>query len=904
MNEQKQNQSMDTRGDRHVRKERFDVKGMTCAACEAAVRRAVEKLDGVEFVEVHLLQNNMDVQFDEAQITIERIEDSVRDAGYDAAARTSKKESAAKAPDGESVFALQERELGGRLRVSVPFLLVLMYFSMGSMFGAPIPGWMKGFEGSVAFAMTQMLLTIPVMLVNRSYFTRGFRSLFKGHPNMDALIAVGAAASFAYGIFALYRMSYGLGFGDHEAVRTYLHELYFEGASMILTLITLGKYWEARSKLKTTSSIRALMDLQPTMARVLRNGEEWEIPVEAVQIGDEVIIRPGESFPVDGMVISGQTSVDESAITGESIPVEKEVGDRVIGSTINRNGAVHFQATAVGADTTLAKIIALVEDANSTKAPIQSLADRIAGVFVPLVIAISLVTFLFWMLTGATLEFSLRLSISVLVISCPCALGLATPVAVMVGTGKGAENGVLIKNAEALEMLQKTDTICFDKTGTITEGRPFVTDLLPLEGVSVEYLLSRAASLEVQSEQPLAEAILAAVKAKKWSYEGPKHFETVPGRGVRAELELAGQSLSLAGGNRAWMKELGIALPVSEKVAEALADEGKTPMYFAENGELLGLIAAADVVKQTSERAIRTLAQQGLRTVMITGDNQKTARAIADKIGLSDVFAEVLPEQKDSVVQSLQREGRRVVMVGDGINDAPALTRADVGMAIGAGTDVAIESADVVLIRSDLQDVVSAISLSRATLRAIRQNLFWAFFYNILCIPVAAGALYPIWGITLNPMLAAAAMSMSSIFVVTNALRLRSFHRMFEENYVPHSPESVEPAIRVLPRSEINSGEPNEGSGTDPAGNNQSEKNQNKTGGKQKMKKKLTIEGMMCAHCKMHVEKALSGLEDVISVEVQLEQGTAEVHSSKPLSDEVLQRAIEEAGYRLVGIEG
>ncbi|MDY3051779.1 MAG: heavy metal translocating P-type ATPase [Ndongobacter sp.] len=903
MNEQKQNQSMAARNVRDARKERFDVMGMTCAACEAAVGRAVRKLDGVESVEVHLLQNNMDVQFYEDQISIEQIEDAVRDAGYDAAARMTKKE-AAKAPDGESVFVQQARELGGRLKVSVPFLLVLMYFSMGSMFGAPVPGWMKGVEGSVAFAMTQMLLTIPVMIVNRSYFTRGFRSLLKGHPNMDALIAVGAAASFAYGVFALYRMSYGLGFGDHDVVHTYLHELYFEGASMILTLITLGKYWEARSKLKTTSSIRALMDLQPKTARVLRDGGEREVPVEDVQIGDEVVIRPGESFPVDGIVVSGQTSVDESAITGESIPVAKEVGDRVIGSTVNRNGSVHFRATAVGSDTTLAKIIALVEDANATKAPIQSLADRIAGVFVPVVIGISLATFLFWLLTGATLEFALRLSISVLVISCPCALGLATPVAVMVGTGKGAENGVLIKNAEALELLQETDTICFDKTGTITEGHPFVTDLLPLEGISEAYLLSRAASMEAQSEQPLAEAVLAAAKAKSLSYEQPKHFEAVPGRGVRVELENAGQSLSLAGGNRAWMEELGIAVPVSERVAEELADEGKTPMYFAENGKLLGLIAAADVVKQTSEGAIRALAEQGLRTVMITGDNKKTAQAIADKLGLSEVFAEVLPEQKDGVIQSLQREGRRVVMVGDGINDAPALTRADVGMAIGAGTDVAIESADVVLIRSDLQDVVTAVGLSRATLRTIRQNLFWAFFYNVLCIPVAAGALYPLWGITLNPMFAAAAMSMSSIFVVTNALRLRSFHRAPEQNYVPHTPASFEPKTRILPRREVNRDEQGEAPGTRPAGKDQNEMENQNEKGEQRMEKKLTIEGMMCAHCKMHVEKALSGLDGVTAVEVQLEQGTAQVRSSKPLSDEALQRAIEDAGYKLVRIEG
>lgn len=873
-----------------VTKQRFDVEGMTCAACEAAVRRAVSKLDGVEKAEVSLLANSMDVSFDPSKASPAAIEKAVADAGYSAHLRSAEKK-AEKPEDVAGVFEREAEEKKRHLQWSIPLLLILMYFSMGSMFGAPIPQWMRGPEGSVSFALTQLVLTTPILVINREYFKRGFTSLLHGSPNMDALIAVGSGISYAYGIFAMYRMSYGLGFDHPEVVHAYLHDLYFESAAMILTLITLGKYLEVRSKIRTTGAIRALMDLQPPSARVVRGGEEIEVPIDEVRVGDLIAIRPGERFPVDGVVEEGYTSVDESAITGESIPVEKKENDRVTAATINRTGAVRFRATAVGADTTLAKIIELVKDANATKAPIQSLADKIAGIFVPSVIAIAIVTFAGWLIAGAAFEFALRLAISVLVISCPCALGLATPVAIMVGTGRGAENGVLIKSAEALEILHDVDAVCFDKTGTITEGRPFVTDLLPAEGADADELLRLAASLEKHSEQPLAEAIVRYANARSLEPYETADFEAVPGRGVRGVVSVGGPKRRILGGNKTFLAENGLLPEGLDEVAGRLASEGKTPMYFASEDRFLGMIAAADIVKSTSGEAIRRLEDDHIATVMITGDNEVTARAIADRLGIREVVADVLPQEKDAHVARLKEGGRLVAMVGDGINDAPALARADVGIAIGAGTDVAIESADIVLMRSDLRDVATAVELSRATIRNVKQNLFWAFFYNIICIPVAAGILYPAFKITLNPMIAAAAMSFSSVFVVTNALRLRSFSVERTEAYKPADDRTSE--AKVTPLSGITGIERHDA---------KADKTKNEKGAG--IVKTLLVEGMMCGHCKMHVEKALAGVDGVTKATVDLDKKTATVELSKDVSNEALKNAVTEAGYTVVRIEG
>lgn len=646
-----------------------------------------------------------------------------------------------------------------------------MYVAMFSMWGAPLPFFMQGREGAGAFALTQLLLTIPIIWANRPYFTRGFGSLFKGHPNMDSLIAVGAGASLAYGIFALYQIIYGFGFALPQRVDLYRHDLYFESAAMILTLITIGKYMESRSKSKTTDSLKKLLSLRPAQARVVRDDKEFWLPLEEVRVGDKIRIKPGEIIPVDGKILEGETSIDQASITGESIPVAKAPGDRVISSTLNQTGTILFEASQVGEDTTISQIIALVEDANVSKAPIQRLADKIAGVFVPVVIAIALVVFAIWFISGAGFEFSLRLAITVLVISCPCALGLATPVAIMVGSGKGAENGILFKNAEALEVLHEVDTLVLDKTGTITEGKPVVTDIIPLGDYDPQEILSLAASLEQHSEQPLAFAILEKAKEDGTILRAIEDFKSHPGKGVSALLD----SETILGGNSKLMTAFGIDISAQEEAIHSLADAGKTPMYFAYDGRLIGLIAARDEPKKTSAKAIEALHKAGLDIMMLTGDNENTASAMADELGLDHYRADVLPQDKHQVIEDLQAQGKKVAMVGDGVNDAPALKRADIGIALGAGTDIAMDSADLVLIKSDLMDVYKAFRLSQRTVRIIKENLFWAFIYNILLIPVAGGILYPIWNISLNPMLAALAMSISSTFVVLNALRLRNF---------------------------------------------------------------------------------------------------------------------------------
>ena len=889
-------------------KERYDVEGMTCAACENAVTRAVAKLDGVKEVRVSLMTNAMDVAYDGQKVNARQIEKAVQDAGYDAhpklknSARAAGKSSAQ--PE-QSPFAKQAEDMRQRLRISVPFLLALLYVAMGPMIALPLPKALSGMEGSASFALLQFLLVLPIAFVNRVYFIHGFRSLWKRQPNMDSLIAVGAAAGLIYGVFALFQISYGMGFGDAKRIMQYRHDLYFEGAGTILTLITLGKYWEVKSKLKTTGSLRALMDLQPKTARVVRNGVETIVGIEEVEKGDILSVRPGERIALDGVVVEGRSSVDESAITGESIPVEKGVGDKVTGATMNKVGAFRFRATAVGEETTLAKIIELVEEAQATKAPMQALADKIAGIFVPVVIGISILTLAVWLLVGQPFTFALRLAICVLVISCPCALGLATPVVVMVATGKAAENGLLIKSAEALEILHEAKILALDKTGTITEGHPHVTDILVAENWDTETILQLAGSLEKDSEQPLAEAIVQAAKQKDIPLLAVEDFEAVPGRGVKGKVTKEEKTYALAAGNRRFMNEEGIAIDALQNEAESLAEQGKTPIYFAADGVVIAILAAADVIKNTSRKALHALQERGITPVMLTGDNEKTARAIANDLGIDRYVAGILPQDKERYVREWQEDGKvKVGMVGDGINDAPALVRANVGIAIGAGTDVAVDSADMVLVRSDLQDVVSAVDLSAKTKKKIQENLFWAFFYNVICIPLAAGIFYPAFGITLNPMIAAAAMSLSSVFVMTNALTLRRFRVIHEEKYTAAEKNPERIAIRSLPATigynniETKLGDAFNGRST----GQHVEEMHNEKESEEIMKKVLHIEGMSCVHCQKHVSDALNAL-DGVQATVDLENAKADVEITGSVSDDTLKKAVTDAGYTVTSIE-
>ena len=843
-------------------KQKFNVTGMTCSACSAHVTKAVEKLPGVSSVNVNLLGGSMLVEYDPGAESPESIIAAVDDAGYGAALPASKggaKADAAPAVDMEAELLGMKR----RFVISLCFLLPLFYIAMGHMMGWPLPHFFHDSRNALSFALIQFLLVLPIMYVNDKYYKVGFKTLLHGSPNMDSLIALGSLAAVVYGVAALFQISYGMGHGDAERVSKWSMDLYFESAGMILTLITLGKYLETRSKGKTSEAISRLMDLAPKTATVLRDGAEVEIPVEDVAVGDLILVRPGASIPVDGEVTEGTSSVDESALTGESIPVEKGPGDRVVAASINKSGSFTFRATRVGDDTTLAQMIALVDEAASSKAPIAKLADQVAGIFVPTVIGIALVTAAVWLVLGYGVEHALTAGVAVLVISCPCALGLATPVAIMVGTGKGAENGILIKSAEALETLHTVSTVVLDKTGTVTEGRPRVTDLYPGEGITTEELLCVAASLEKPSEHPLAEAIVREAEERKIPLVPVRDFEAVHGRGVRAEV----QGSHYLAGNRAMMEESGIDLGAERLMADGLAENGKTPLYFAQDGRLMGLIAVADTVKPSSAEAMRGFRALGIDVVMLTGDNQRTADAIGRELGVTKVIAEVLPQDKEAVIASLQTEGRRVAMVGDGINDAPALARSDVGLAIGAGTDVAIESADIVLMKSDLLDAVTAVELSKATIRNVKQNLFWAFIYNIIGIPLAAGVWFPLTGWQLNPMFAAAAMSLSSVSVVSNALRLKLF-----------KPRRSHPAESVP-------------TGADGHIDMKKEVCQ--------MEKKLTIDGMMCQHCVAHVSKALNSLPGV-TASVDLDTKTATV--SGIASDEALKKAVEEAGYSVVSI--
>ena len=758
--------------------QKFNVTGMTCSACSAAVDRGVRKVEGVQDVNVNLLTNSMTVNYDGAVADSGKIIGAVADAGYGASVFTKNGE-ASGSVKAEDPVQEQMREMKRRLIVSIVFWVPLMYLAMHHMLnewiGLPVPPFIKaafhGAENGIVFAFAQFLLLLPIVYVNRKYYQVGFKTLWRRSPNMDSLIAIGSSAAVVYGVYAIFRIGYGLGHGDMETADRFLMDLYFESAGTILTLITLGKYLEARSKGKTSEALSRLMDLAPKTATVVRDGEEVEIPVGEVAVGDLISVRPGQSIPVDGVIVEGSSAVDQSALTGESIPVEKQPGDKVSAATVNKTGFFRFRAEKVGDDTTLAQIIDLVEEASSSKAPIAKLADRISGIFVPIVMAIALVAAVAWLLSGQSFEFALSTAIAVLVISCPCALGLATPVAIMVGTGVGASNGILVKSAEALETAHAVDTVVLDKTGTVTEGKPKVTDLIAAEGVTERELLEAAASIEKPSEHPLAEAIVEKAESERLTFQDVQEFSAVSGRGIVARI---GGEEYLAG-NSALLRENNIPVDSLEGRSGSLAEDGKTPLYFARGGKLLGVIAVADVVKPTSRAAIEEFKAMGIDVVMLTGDNKKTAEAIRRRLNIGRVVAEVMPQDKEREIRAIQERGGKVAMIGDGINDAPALARADVGIAIGAGTDIAIESADIVLMKSDLLDAVTAVRLGRATIRNIRENLFWAFFYNSIGIPLAAGVFYSLLGWQMNPMFGAAAMSLSSVCVVTNALRLKLF---------------------------------------------------------------------------------------------------------------------------------
>ena len=825
--------------------EKFNVTGMTCSACSAHVEKSVKNLNGVKSVNVNLLQNNMHVDFDETAVSVDDIINAVVSGGYGASVAGKKQEKKDNKIDNEI------SNMKFRLIVSLVCLVPLMYISMGHMWGWPFLNVFHGAENGITFALTQMLLTLPIMYVNRKYYITGFKTLFHGAPNMDSLIAIGSGAAFAYGIIAIYCIGYGLGHGDKEFAHSYMMNLYFESAAMILALITLGKFLESRAKGKTSQAIEKLIDLSPKTAVVIRDGKEVTVGVDDVQIGEIVVVKAGQSVPLDGVIVEGNGAIDESAITGESIAVEKNVGDKVIGATINKSGYFKFKVEKIGEDTALSQIIHLVEEASASKAPIAKLADKVSGIFVPVVISIAVITIIVWLLLGKGVSFALSMGISVLVISCPCALGLATPTAIMVGTGKGAQYGILTKSAESLETAHQVDTVVLDKTGTITEGKPSVTDIAPV-GISDKELLQIAASIEYLSEHPLAKAIVE--KADGLEFSDVADFEQIVGQGVKGNVD----GKKVLAGNYKMMRENNIE--VSED--EIFANDGKTSLYFAVDNKFVGIIAVADTIKETSRQAIEDMRNMGLDVIMLTGDNAVTANAIKNKLPLSSAVAEVLPSDKEEEVRKLQQSGHKVAMVGDGINDAPALTRADVGIAIGAGTDIAIESADIVLMKSDLQDVVTSIELSHSVIKNIKENLFWAFFYNALGIPIAAGVLYGIAGLKLNPMIAALAMSFSSVFVVSNALRLRFF------------------------KSKCN--------------NIKTVKNEkeNKT-----MTKTIKINGMMCSHCTGRVGEVLNAI-DGVSAEVSLDNGgQAVVTLAKDVSDDVLKKAVVDAGYEVVGIE-
>ena len=844
--------------------EQYNVTGMSCAACSARVEKAVSKVPGVTSCSVSLLTNSMGVEGNASPTDIIA---AVEEAGYGASEKGAEHSAGKAGSAGMSIAeaedSLKDREtpkMKRRLIASLCFLIPLMYFSMGHMmWNWPVPAFLEG--NHVAMGLIQLLLTTAVMVINQKFFISGFKGLIHRAPNMDTLVALGAGASYGYSLYALFAMTDAQIQGNMAGVMSYMHEFYFESAAMILTLITVGKMLEARSKGKTQDALKSLMKLAPKTAAVIRNGVEEEVSIDQVRKGDVFVVRPGENIPVDGIVLEGTSAVNESALTGESIPVDKNEGDAVSAATLNQSGFLRCEATRVGEDTTLSQIIQMVSDAAATKAPIAKVADRVSGVFVPAVIAIALVTIVVWLIAGQTAGFALARGISVLVISCPCALGLATPVAIMVGNGMGAKNGIMFKTAVSLEETGKTQIVALDKTGTITSGEPRVTDMIPADGVTEEELLSWAYVLEKKSEHPLAHAILvkAAEQGADTGVE-TEDFRAVAGNGLSGKID----GVPLCGGNLKFISEYAEISDEIRQKAETLAGEGKTPLFFSRNGKLAGIIAVADVIKEDSPQAVKELQNMGIHVVMLTGDNERTAKAIGAQAGVDEVIAGVLPEGKESVIRSLKRKGK-VAMVGDGINDAPALTRADMGIAIGAGTDIAIDAADVVLMKSRLSDVPAAIRLSRATLRNIHENLFWAFFYNVIGIPLAAGAWIPIFGWQLNPMFGAAAMSLSSFCVVSNALRLNWF-KMYDA--------SRDKKIKIKKKEEETT-----------------------------MTKTMKIEGMMCGHCEARVKKVLEALPEVDAAEVSHEAGTAVITLNAGVSDDVLKKAVEDQDYKVLGIE-
>ena len=855
-------------------------------------------MEGMQQCSVNLLKNSMTVSYDEAELDSGKIIHQVEDIGYGASLhQTQGSKTTGASGRGKNgatdAAAAAAKQMKQRLIVSLVFTIPLFYISMGHMAGWPLPPWLLGARNHMIFAFTQFLLVLPVLIAGGHYFKNGLRNLWHRSPNMDSLIALGSGAAFVYGIYAIYKIAWGFSIEDMDMVETFGMNLYFESSAMILTLITLGKFMEARAKSKTSEAITKLMDLAPKTAKVLRNGQEEEISVDDVQNGDILVVRDGDTVPVDGKITEGFASVDESAITGESLPVDKQTGDPVTGGTINRTGYFQMEATAVGEHTTLSKIIQLVDDATSSKAPIAKLADRVSSVFVPVVITIALLAAILWLLAGQSFEFALSVAISVLVISCPCALGLATPTAIMVGTGRGAAKGILIKSAEALEITHSIDTVVLDKTGTVTQGKPVVTDVIALDAdgkaagentQAYTELLQLAFSLEKMSSHPLAEAIVKKAEACSAAFQEVSDYEMIPGQGIAGTID----KVRCLAGNRKLMETNRIDISVAAGLQEKLADEGKTPLYFAQGGKFLGVIAAADVVKPTSREAIARLQEMGMDVIMLTGDNARTAEAIKKQVGIKTVIADVLPQDKEEKVRQLQEQGHKVAMVGDGINDAPALARADVGIAIGAGTDVAIESADIVLMKSDLMDAASAVSLSRAVMRNIKQNLFWAFFYNAIGIPVAAGVLYPAFHILLNPMIGAAAMSFSSVSVVSNALRLRFFTPKWKQ-------ESGTADLQITG----NGGMMEQSTAAAEIADRIAQNDESK--GETTMKKTIKIEGMMCQHCVKAATKALEGVAGVTAVTVSLEDKQAVVEGTA--TDEALTAAIVDAGYEVKGIE-
>ena len=877
-----------------MRKETFNVTGMTCSACAARVERAVKKMEGTADVSVNLLTNTMTLAYDEAAANPAAIIAAVEDAGYGASVKGVASAQAAPQAGGSSEAGADTAEkeiraMRSRLTVSILFLLPTMYIAMSHMladWGLPYAAGFKevfwGAENALTFALAQFVLILPIMYANRAYYVNGFRSLLHGAPNMDSLVGIGSMASALFGVFAMFRMSWGLGHGDLALAAEYSTNLYFESAGMIVTLITVGKYLEARAKGQTTGALKALMQLAPAEATVLRDGREVTIPAASLALGDTIIVRPGARIPVDGTVTEGATSVDESAVTGESMPVPKTEGDRVTSGTLNIEGTIRFTATRVGEDTTIRQLIRLVDDASGSKAPIARLADRVSAVFVPVVIALALLAGGIWLMTGASLEFAFSITISILVISCPCALGLATPVAIMVGTGRGAAHGILIKSGEALETAGTIDTVLMDKTGTLTEGRPQLVSVRPI-GIPADTLISLAAALEAGSEHPIAAAVTAYAAEKGLAVPDAADFQAVFGKGVRARVA----GTDCAAGNAALLAELGIPLSDAVEAARAeMAERGETALAVVQAGRIAGLLGVRDAEKPTSAAAITQMKRMGLTPVMLTGDDARTAHAIAARLGIDRVIAGVLPAEKRAHVERLQDEGHRVTMIGDGVNDAPALVQADLGIAIGAGTDVAVDSADAVLVRSDLLDAVSAIRLSRSVMRNIKENLFWAFFYNVIGIPLAAGVLYPSLGIKLSPMIGAAAMSLSSVCVVLNALRLRFFA-------IEHEPVRQEERtpIEVMISPIVPAMDEIRQSTTDSSAAQRKEDII--------MEKTITVKGMTCPNCVKHVTKALSGMEGVSDVAVDLEAGTAKFTASREVPNSELASVLDDAGYEL-----